>query len=121
MVRLWPPRVGVALFHRGGCLGTPGFALCAIAAFLTIYGVVCWQQYGVLAMKDRLATMGIWTGALMAMIPLLAVILYVIVKGAAVASADFPHFFVAIIFSRMYLFLVYMSFVLSFLSFTLAI
>lgn len=82
-------------FTVAGVSGPLGFALCAIAAFLTIYGVVCWQQYGVLAMKDRLATMGIWTGALMAMIPLLAVILYVIYKGAAVALAHFPHFFVA--------------------------
>jgi phosphate transport system permease protein len=78
-----------------GVSGPLGFAACSIFAFLTLYGIVCWQLYGVLAMKDRLATMIIWSGALVAFIPLVAVILYVIIKGAAVVLADFPHFFLA--------------------------
>lgn len=82
-------------FSLAGIAGPLGFAICVIAAFLTIYSVVCWQLYGVLTMKDRLATMIIWTGGLIAFIPLVAVILYVIVKGAAVVFADFPHFFLA--------------------------
>ena len=48
-----------------------------------------------LAMKDRLATVAIWTGALSALIPLVAVIAYVIIKGAAVVFAQFPHFLLA--------------------------
>jgi phosphate transport system permease protein len=56
---------------------------------------VCWRKYGVVSMKDRLATVVIWTLALAALIPLVAVILYVIFKGAAVVFADFPHFFTA--------------------------
>jgi phosphate transport system permease protein len=82
-------------FSLAGVSGPLGFAFCVIAAFLVIYGVVCWQIYGVLTMKDRLATVIIWTGGLIAFIPLLAVILYVIIKGAATVFADFPHFFVA--------------------------
>jgi phosphate transport system permease protein len=62
---------------------------------MLIYGLVCWQLYGVLAMKDRLATVAIWSGALAAFIPLAAVILYVIIKGASVVFARFPHFFLA--------------------------
>ena len=46
-------------------------------------GFVCWLQYGVLAMKDRLATVVIWTGAFVAFIPLVAVIGYVIIKGSS--------------------------------------
>jgi phosphate transport system permease protein len=82
-------------FSLAGVTGPLGFAICAIAAFLIIYSIVCWQLYGMLAMKDRLATMIIWTGGLIAFIPLFAVIAYVIVKGAAVVFADFPHFFLA--------------------------
>jgi phosphate transport system permease protein len=82
-------------FSVAGISGPLGFAFCVVAAFLTIYSVICWQLYGVLAMKDRLATMVIWTGALIAFIPLVAVIAYVFIKGASVVFADFPHFFLA--------------------------
>jgi phosphate transport system permease protein len=82
-------------FAVGGVNGPLGFAVCAVSAFLIIYAFICWLQYGVLAMKDRLATVVIWTGALLAFIPLVGVILYVIFKGFAVVMADFPHFFIA--------------------------
>jgi len=82
-------------FSLADITGPLGFAVCSVVVFLTLYALVCWQLYGVLAMKDRLATLVIWTGALVAFIPLAAVILYVIIKGASVALADFPHFFLA--------------------------
>jgi phosphate transport system permease protein len=82
-------------FKVGGVIGPLGFAVCAVSGFLIIYGFVCWLQYGVLAMKDRLATVVIWTGAFVAFIPLVGVISYVIFKGLAVVIADFPHFLVA--------------------------
>jgi phosphate transport system permease protein len=64
-------------------------------AFALIYGVVCWRLHGVLVMKDRLATVALWTGGLVALIPLVGLITYVIIQGAPVALARFPHFFVA--------------------------
>jgi phosphate transport system permease protein len=82
-------------FRVSGITGPLGFGICAVSAFLIIYGTICWLRYGVLAMKDRLATVVIWMGAFLAFIPLVGVILYVIFKGAAVVLADFPHFFVA--------------------------
>jgi phosphate transport system permease protein len=82
-------------FTVAGITGPLGFAVCVVTAFLVIYGFVCWQLYGVLAMKDRLATVAIWTGALSALIPLVAVIAYVILEGIAVVFARFPHFFLA--------------------------
>ncbi len=82
-------------FTVAGVTGPLGFAVCAIAAFMFIYGIICWQLHGVLAMKDRLATLSIWTGALVAFIPLAAVIIYVFIRGAAVVFAHFPHFFIA--------------------------
>ena len=80
---------GISSF--GGALG---FAVCWIAGFFVIYGVICWELHGVLLMKDRLATVGIWVGALVAFIPLVAVICYVIYRGAAVVFSELPHFFV---------------------------
>ncbi len=82
-------------FKIAGITGPLGFVVCVICAFLFVYGIVCWRKYGVLATKDRLATLGIWTGALLAFIPLVAVIVYVIIKGASVVLAHFPHFFLA--------------------------
>jgi phosphate transport system permease protein len=82
-------------FKVGGVTGPLGFAICVVSAFLIIYAVICWLRYGVLAMKDRLATVVIWTGALVAFIPLVGVISYVFIKGVSVVFADFPHFFLA--------------------------
>jgi phosphate transport system permease protein len=64
-------------------------------AFFIIYGMVCWRLHAVLVMKDRLAMVGLWSGALVALIPLLGLIAYVVIQGAPVALARFPHFFVA--------------------------
>ena len=83
------------VFTVAGIVGPFGFAICVIAAFLIIYAIICWRLYGVLPMKDRLATLAIWTGALSAFIPLVGVILYVLLKGLWVVLADFPHFFIA--------------------------
>lgn len=82
-------------FSIAGITGPLGFAFCVLVGFMVIYGLVCWQLYGVLAMKDRLATVAIWSGAIAAFIPLAAVIIYVIIKGASVVFARFPHFFLA--------------------------
>jgi phosphate transport system permease protein len=82
-------------FYLGGVSGPLGFAVCCLTAVLLIYGIICWKLYGVLAAKDRLATLAIWAGALVAFVPLIAVIGYVIIKGGAVVLAHFPHFFTA--------------------------
>jgi phosphate transport system permease protein len=83
------------VFSIVGISGPLGMGVCIAAAFFVIYGLLCWRLHGVLVMKDRLATTAIWIGALVAFVPLIGVIGYVIIKGAAVALADFPHFFVA--------------------------
>ncbi len=72
-----------------------GYGVCTVAGFFLAYGVWCRRRYGLLAMKDRLATVAIWLGALVAFVPLVAVILYVIFQGGSVVVADFPHFFTA--------------------------
>lgn len=72
-----------------------GLVIASTLLFFAIYGVVCWRAHGIIVMKDRLASVAVWIGALLAMIPLGAVIGYVIVKGFSVAMGDFPHFFVA--------------------------
>jgi phosphate transport system permease protein len=83
------------VFSIAGIKGPLGEAFCILVAFVAIYGVICWQLYGVLAMKDRLATVAIWSGALAAFIPLVAVIVYVAFKGISVVWAHFPHFFLS--------------------------
>jgi phosphate transport system permease protein len=63
--------------------------------FFVIHGVLCWRLYGTFSAKDRMATLGIWSGAVVAIFALVAVIAYVILKGAAAVFDGFPHFLVA--------------------------
>jgi phosphate transport system permease protein len=72
-----------------------GFGFAVFAVFLAVYAALCWRRYGLLAMKDRVATAAIWLGAIAAFVPLIAVIYYVIAQGGSVALANFPHFFTA--------------------------
>jgi phosphate transport system permease protein len=71
-----------------------GFFFCCAVLGYTTYGILVWRRDGVLIMKDRLATVAIWTGALIALVALAAVILYVLVKGAPTVFAHFPQFLV---------------------------
>ena len=54
------------LQRDSGVVGPLGFIVCWLIAFFIIYAILCWQLYGVLAMKDRLATVAIWVGAALA-------------------------------------------------------
>jgi phosphate transport system permease protein len=85
----------LVIFSATGISGPLGMAVCVVAAFFSFYGTLCWHLHGVLVMKDRLATVGIWVGSLVAFIPLVGVIGYVIVRGGAVLAAHFPHFLFA--------------------------
>ncbi len=80
-------------FAVAGIVGALGFATCCLAGSFVIYGFVCWRLHGVLLMKDRLATLAIWSGAFVAFIPLVAVIWFVVFKGGPVVVAHFPGFF----------------------------
>jgi phosphate transport system permease protein len=71
-----------------------GQGLCTVLAFFSIYGVISWLRHGVLAMKDRLATVLIWSGALCALVPLVAILAYLLIKGGIVLVSHFPHFLV---------------------------
>jgi len=82
------------IFFLSGVTGPLGFGFCWVVLFLSMYTAYCWNRYGVLVAKDRLATVAIWLGALAALVPLVGVILFVIIKGAAVALEGFPSFFV---------------------------
>ena len=64
-----------------------------VRAFFAIYALVCWRAHGLLLMKDHWPPWRSGWVAIIAMVPLVAVIGYVAVKGLAVAFGDFPHFF----------------------------
>jgi phosphate transport system permease protein len=72
-----------------------GFLVSWGVLFYFILGIVHWRLHGILVMKDRLATLSVWTGSIVALLALAAVIGYVIVRGAAVVFARFPHFWYA--------------------------
>jgi phosphate transport system permease protein len=71
-----------------------GFVFCSAVLSYTIYGILVWRRQGILIMKDRLATVAVWTGAVIALVALAAVVLYVVAKGAPVVFAHFPRFIV---------------------------
>lgn len=108
-----PPRAPhSALIEGGGCalagvsavwlaftlagLSAPfGLFICSFLVSATLYAVISLRRHGLLVMKDRLATVVVWTGALTALGALVAVIGFVVFKGAPVVFADFPHFLIA--------------------------
>ena len=71
-----------------------GFFFCWTVVSYAIYGILVWNRDEVFIMKDRLATVAIWTGAVIALVALLAVVFYVVAKGAPVGFASFPQFLV---------------------------
>jgi len=81
-------------FTVAGITGPFGFGVCALVGFFLIYGVLCRILYGAFFMRDRLATLAIWSGAFIAFVPLITVIIYVIFQGGSVLIAGFPGFLV---------------------------
>jgi phosphate transport system permease protein len=83
------------LFNLAGVpTGNFGFVFCWAVVSYAIYGVLVWRRHGVLLMKDRLATVAIWTGGVIALIALASVVWTVIVKGGPIVFAHFPRFLV---------------------------
>jgi phosphate transport system permease protein len=72
-----------------------GLFVCWYLSFVTLYAVLCWRSHGLLDMKQRLATVMVYSGGAVALVGLGAVIIDVIIKGWSVVFADFPHFFYA--------------------------
>ena len=83
------------VFSITGINGPFGMLVSWFILFFTIYGILCWRLHGGLVAKDRMATLGIWSGAAVAMGTLAAVIGYVILKGFSAVFTDFPHFLTA--------------------------
>ena len=83
------------VFLLAGITAPAGLVICSGLLFFVVYGVLEWRLHDVLYMKDRLATLAVWTGAMMALIPLLLLVAYVIFKGLPVVAARFPHFLYA--------------------------
>ena len=80
------------IFSLAGISAPFGMLVSWFGLFFTIYGILCWRLYGILVAKDRMATVGIWGGALAAMFTLAAVIVYVVIRGFWAVFDDFPHF-----------------------------
>jgi phosphate transport system permease protein len=83
------------IFAVAGISAPFGLGVSWLAGFMVIYGVLAWRLHGVLAMKDRLTTVAVWAGALTALVPLVAVLLFVGIKGWNAVYSAFPHFFYA--------------------------
>jgi phosphate transport system permease protein len=64
-------------------VGWLGFLLVAYVTFLVLFGLVTADRMGTLVAKDRLATVAITSGALLLLAPLLWLVVYVVLKGAA--------------------------------------
>ncbi|MHB8681851.1 MAG: phosphate ABC transporter permease PstA [Acidimicrobiales bacterium] len=82
------------IFLMAGVWAPLGFTVCWLASFAVIYWFVVRRRHGVLVAKDRLATLYVWSGAVVALIPLAAIIVYVLWRGFPVVFTHFPHFLV---------------------------
>ncbi len=82
-------------FHLGGWNAPLGGVVCWYVAAATIYSIVARQRHGPVEAKDRLATLLVWTGTVIALLPLGLMIYFVVVKGGATVLNRFPHFLTA--------------------------
>ena len=82
------------LFSLAGVTFGFGFVFCWALLSYAIYGILVWRRDGVLLMKDRLATVAIWTGALVALVALLGRDALRGGEGLPVVVAHFPRFLV---------------------------
>lgn len=85
-IAVWLP------FHLTGLNAPFGFLVCWFVLFIASYGVVTYRQHGVLEMKDKLATVVISAGAVVALLPVFLIVFFVLVKGVPTVFGAFPHF-----------------------------
>ena len=80
----WPgcPRCWLA-FTVAGCRHRSVSSSARSIVSATLYALISFRRHGLLVMKDRLATLVVWTGALTALGALVAVIGFVVFKGRA--------------------------------------
>lgn len=71
-----------------------GYVFCWAVVSYTLYGILVWRRDGILLMKERLAAVSIWTGAVIALVALLGVVAYVVAKGFPEVAGSFPQFLV---------------------------
>ena len=74
----------------GVSIASFGFVFCWAVLSFSLYGILVWRRNGILIMKDRLATVPSGPAPLLPWWPWLAVVFYVLVKGAPVVFASFP-------------------------------
>jgi phosphate transport system permease protein len=82
------------VFSVAGISAPLGMVVLFAVVFFTLVGIVTWRLHGILVMKDRLATLAVWTVGLVALAPLVQIIWYITSQGAPVAFSHFPDFFV---------------------------
>ena len=54
----------------GVSIASFGFFFCWALVSFSLYGILVWRRNGILIMKDRLATVAIWAGAVIALVAL---------------------------------------------------
>jgi phosphate transport system permease protein len=79
-------------FALAGLNAPFGALVCWYLAFVTLYAVVVRQRHGGVEAKDRLATVVIWSGLVVAILPLILLIYFVVVRGGHAVLTKFPHF-----------------------------
>lgn len=71
-----------------------GEFVCSLIGFLLIFGILTAVRHGPIVAKDRLAMVGIWVGASIALFPLIQMVLSVISHGGGVVFQNFPDFLI---------------------------
>ena len=95
--RRWPPWPwSGSIFTLAGINAPFGMLVSWFLLFFAIYGMLCWRLHGILVAKDRMATVGIWAGALSGHVhPGRGDPLRDPPRGFSAVFDDFPHFLTA--------------------------
>ncbi len=84
----------LVIFSVAGEFPLFGMLVCTVLLFLVLYGLLSWRLHGLLVMKSRLGSAYVWAGGLLALVPLVDMVIFIVIRGLPVVAAHFPAFLV---------------------------
>jgi len=84
----------LVIFSVAGEYPLFGMFVCAVLLFLVLYGLLSWWLHGLLVMKSRLGSTYVWAGGALALVPLVDMVVFIVIRGAPVVISHFPSFLV---------------------------
>jgi phosphate transport system permease protein len=84
----------LAIFSIVGEFPLFGMVVSTALIFTVFYGLLSWRLHGVLEMKSRLGSVYVWVAGSLALVPLVDMTVFIVVRGGPVVASHFPSFLI---------------------------